>query len=237
MMKALVIGNHEDEVRLLSVLASVVGFDVSTAPAVDNGATLSLLRHVPDAIVLATRDEEALREVQAVRNLTTTPMMVIASHLRDDLHAALLDAGADLGVRRPYAARLLASQMRALARRGVASGSMLFLLPHELILDPRMRSIRVGDGPPQQLSQLEFRLLEVLLTQRGQAVSSEELVEKVWNFGPEEGTDLVRKLVNRLRSKIEPDPSNPEYVITIPGSGYALREPGLEWNLGDGLTS
>lgn len=233
-MKALIIGSHPDEVQLLAILARVVGFDVAEAAAVNNDAVVDLLHRAPDAIVLATRDEEALSEVLAVRNLTATPLMVITSLLRDDLHIALLDAGADLGVRRPYALRLLLSQMRALARRGAVTGSTLFLGPHQLVLDPRMRSIRIGSGPPQRLSQLEFRLLEVLLTQRGHPVSSEELVEKVWNFGPGEGTDPVRKLVNRLRSKIEPDPSNPEYIVTVPGAGYALREPGLEWNLGDG---
>jgi two-component system KDP operon response regulator KdpE len=70
------------------------------------------------------------------------------------------------------------------------------------------------------LTQLEFRLLYALMTHPGRIIPSENLVEYVWGYGGGGDASLVRGLVSRLRSKIEPDPSNPKYIVTEAGIGY-----------------
>jgi DNA-binding response OmpR family regulator len=70
------------------------------------------------------------------------------------------------------------------------------------------------------LTQLEFRLLYVLLTNAGRIHSAESLVEQVWGYNGEGNRELVRGLVQRLRGKVENDPRNPKYILTEPGVGY-----------------
>lgn len=232
-MKALIVSSDQEETRLLSLIADWIGFDVFSAARLEEAMAQEMLT-LSNLIALSTDNGRGLIEVRKIRAETLAPLLVMASGMTDELHAAVLDAGADLGVGRPYQPRLLASQMRALARRGIPVSPAPFPLPEEIEVDRSLRTARIGNGPAHQLSPLEFRLLEVLLAQRGQPVPTEAIIVQVWNYGPEESTDLVRKLVNRLRTKIEPDPSNPEYVINVPGAGYTLRESGVEWHLNQG---
>jgi OmpR family response regulator RpaB len=75
-----------------------------------------------------------------------------------------------------------------------------------------------------RLSSIEYRLLACLAKRAGQTVSYAEIMEDVWGWDPELETLLrVKNCVNRLRKKIERDAHNPEYIITLPGQGYRLR--------------
>ncbi len=229
-MRTLILSNDTEEATLLSLIADWIGCEVVAVPGMQEAMAQHLLA-LSDVIVLVTGNNTALREVRRIRRETQAPLLVVTTGLSDELHTALLDAGADLGVSRPYQPVLFTAQMRALVRRAAHASPIPYPIPDELELDRRLRTARIGDGQVHQLSPLEFRLLEVLLAQRGQPVPAETIITQVWNYSSEEGTDLVRKLVNRLRAKIEPDPSNPEYVITVPGAGYTVRESGVEWYL------
>jgi DNA-binding response OmpR family regulator len=105
-----------------------------------------------------------------------------------------------------------------------SGGVPAFCLPSldlgSIALDPSTRSVTLGDRPTVRLTQLEFRLLYTLMTHRGQVIPWEVIVERVWGYSGGGSRELVRGLVSRLRSKIEPDPSTPGFVHTIPGVGY-----------------
>ena len=87
------------------------------------------------------------------------------------------------------------------------------------MIDPSTRTIQV-DEETKRLTQLEFRLLFTLMTHAGRVLPAETLVEYVWGYSGEGNRGLVRGLVQRLRSKVEPDPANPKYILTEPGLGY-----------------
>jgi DNA-binding response OmpR family regulator len=70
------------------------------------------------------------------------------------------------------------------------------------------------------LTHLEFRLLYTLMTHAGQVIPTERIVENVWGYDGEGNRELVRGLVQRLRSKVEPDPRQPVYILTEAGIGY-----------------
>jgi DNA-binding response OmpR family regulator len=91
---------------------------------------------------------------------------------------------------------------------------------HEIALDPTTRSVRLADAVPRRLTQLEFRLLYLLMTHRGQVLPTDLIVERVWGYSGEGDRDLVRGLISRLRKKIEADPDSPVYIQTVPGIGY-----------------
>jgi len=229
-LKVLVVSSIPEESALLSVIAQWIGCDVVSAAGVQEASERQVLA-LADVIALVSSSEEALGAVRRIRRETLAPLLVTSPHLSDALHTAVLDSGADLAIQRPCQPTVLTAQLRALVRRATQMSPLPYAIAEELELDSRSRTARIGDGYPRQLSPLEFRLLEVLLAQRGQPVAPETIVMQVWNYRPEDGTDLVRKLINRLRAKIEPDPSQPEYVITVPGAGYSVRDGVVEWHL------
>jgi DNA-binding response OmpR family regulator len=119
---------------------------------------------------------------------------------------------------------LLIAQVRALMRR--AGGVRLFSLPSlslaGLTLDPASRSVQLEGRPPRRLTHLEFRLLYTLMIHRGQVLTPETIVEQVWGFEGKGDKELVRGLVRRLRTKVEPEPGVPRYILTSPGVGYSF---------------
>jgi DNA-binding response OmpR family regulator len=161
-----------------------------------------------------------------IRAETTVPVIVIANQVDEDVHFSLLEAGADLVVPRPFSARLLIAQAQALLRRAgnVPLARLLALNVADLTLDPSTRTVQVPDQPARRLTHLEFRLLYALMIHRDQVLPTETIVEQVWGYSGQGDKDLVRGLIRRLRTKVEPDPSNPRYILTVPGLGYSFSQ-------------
>jgi DNA-binding response OmpR family regulator len=101
--------------------------------------------------------------------------------------------------------------------------SLPILSQSGVMVDPSNRTIQVENRAEERLTQLEFRLLFTLMTHAGRVIPTETLVEHVWGFSGEGNRGLVRGLVQRLRSKVEPDPAKPKYIITEPGLGYRFN--------------
>jgi two-component system response regulator RpaA len=151
-------------------------------------------------------------------------MILILDPIPETIHVAMLDSGIDLILFRPVSPRLLRAQIKALMRR--VSGMPLTILPTLSVgpvnLDPSTRAVEVAGCDPRRLTHLEFRLLYTLMMHEGQIMSVDQLVERVWGYSGDKDHDLTRNLVRRLRSKLEPDPKNPQYLITAPGLGYVF---------------
>jgi DNA-binding response OmpR family regulator len=167
---------------------------------------------------------DPVADVRRIRAETEVPVVVVVDEAREELHYDLLQSGADLVVSRPYSARLLIAQVRALLRRAgnVPLSSLPTLSLAGLTLDPAARTVQVAKQAPRRLTHLEFRLLYTLMTHQGQILSPELIVERVWGYTGQGDKELVRGLVSRLRAKVEPEPRVPRYIITAPGIGYAF---------------
>ena len=152
------------------------------------------------------------------------PMVVITDPLTEDAEIALIEAGVDLIATRPYGYRLLMTRIKAILRRtaGVPFHGLPALTRGPLVLDPNHRTVKVGEGEVKKLTQLEFRLFYVLLTHAGHIIPTDNIVEHVWGYSGDGNRDLVRGLVQRLRSKVETDKGNPKYIMTEKGIGYYL---------------
>lgn len=96
-----------------------------------------------------------------------------------------------------------------------------------LILDATTRTIEVEERPSQRLTHLEFRLLYTLMVNRGQVLPPETIVERVWGYSGRGGAIWCGELISRLRAKVEVAPSNPQYILTVPGVGYSFRDEAL----------
>jgi DNA-binding response OmpR family regulator len=141
-------------------------------------------------------------------------MLTASRSLRDRVEG--LDLGADDYLGKPFAFDELVARLRALARRS-AQARPPVLRRAGIELDPAARSA-TRDGADLQLTNKEFGVLEVLLAAEGQVVSSEELLEKVWDENTDPFSNVVRVTMMTLRRKLgEPPP-----IETVTGAGYRL---------------
>jgi DNA-binding response OmpR family regulator len=219
----MLIAHNADERAVLSLVLQRAGLAVTSAHDLER-AMKSWLDRPADLILLALSGDP-LTHVRRVRAETEAPVITLVDGVAEDLHYQLLEAGADLVLSRPYSARLLVAQARALVRR--AGGVPLFSLPtlsqSGLTLDAAARTAQIAGRRPRRLTHLEFRLLYTLMSHRGQILPTEVIVERVWGYSGRGDRDLVRGLVSRLRAKVEPEPRNPSYILTIPGVGYSFN--------------
>ncbi len=220
-MQAIVIAADPDEKDTLTYVLRKAGLAV--ASSADLKRVLGKWSDHPADLILVALEPEAepLQAVETVRNTTQTSLILIAERLPEHTLCRLLQSGADLVLERPVSPQLLAAQVQALLRR--AGGIPSFMLPslelEQIRLDPSTRAVTVS-GQERRLTQLEFRLLYVLMTHRGQVIPTEALVERVWGYAGEGNRDLVRGLVSRLRAKIGDSPDQPGLIETLTGVGY-----------------
>lgn len=223
-MFALLLAKDPDERAVLTLVLQRAGLAVT--PVGDFEKTIQTWAERPvDLILLALQSADPLVQVQRIRRETDVPLVVLIDQTGEDVHCTLLEAGADLVIARPFSARVLIAQIRALLRR---AGSMpLFSLPTlslaGLTLDPTTRTVEVAGQPSRRLTHLEFRLLYILMTHKGQVLPAETIVERVWGYTGRGDRALLRGLISRLRAKVEPDPRSPRYILTVPGIGYSFN--------------
>lgn len=222
-MLALVLCDEADETALLGLTAQRAGATVQSSPRLEHALQI-LQRQQVDLVIVALRSGALVDTARRVRRDVTIPLAVISASRDEDTLCRVYEAGADVVLTRPYSARLLIYQLRALMRR--TAGTTLAPLPSlragDLQLVPATRTAVVGTQEPRRLTPLEFRLLYTLVTHPGQTIPTETLIERVWGYEGEGSVELVHGLVSRLRAKIESNPREPAIILTVPGVGYVL---------------
>lgn len=160
---------------------------------------------------------------RAIRRVSDVPIVMVTA--RADTHdvVAGLEAGADDYLTKPFAPKELSARIRALLRRArSADPSAPQMVFGDLEIIPEEGVVRLA-STDVHLTKTEFRLLVELATNPGRVLSREVLLERVWGYGYFGDGRLVDVHIRRLRTKIEPDPANPRYVVTIRGLGYKLQ--------------
>lgn len=224
-MYALLVAEDADDIAVFSLALQRAGLAVTTAKDLDRA--MQNWSHRPaDVILLVLPDRPPVEQVQQVRGETLVPLILVLDVLDDRLHCELLKRGADLIVEPTFSPRLLIAQIGTLLRRAgtVPSFSLPTMSVAGLTLNPATRTVDVIDKPTQRLTHLEFRLLYTLMIHRGQIIPTDTLVERVWGYTGQGDRDLVRGLVSRVRSKVEADGREPQYILTVPGIGYSFKK-------------
>jgi DNA-binding response OmpR family regulator len=213
-----------DESAVLTLVLQRVGCSVRAAKTMDDLNRIWSDQPI-DLVLLVGPTPSLGMEVRQIRAQAAAPIVVVTEKLGETDQIGLYEDGVDLAVSRPYSARLLIAQLRALLRR--SAGTRIFSLPEltqgAVSLDPTARTVQVDGDEPQRLTQLEFRLMYTLMLSPGHVIPSEQLVEHVWGYTGEGDRTLVRGLVKRLRGKVEADPGQPRHILTEPGVGYLFR--------------
>jgi two-component system alkaline phosphatase synthesis response regulator PhoP len=158
-----------------------------------------------------------------------TPAMFLTAHDAVDDKVAGFQAGADDYLAKPFSPRELEVRVEVLLRRAGKWSAKPEdekkdrIEVGELVIDKRRHEVTVG-GNRVELTPLEFHILERLASEPGRAWSRNDLLDEVWSTEYEGYQRNVDPHINRLRRKIEPDPKNPSYVLTVRGVGYKLNE-------------
>jgi two-component system KDP operon response regulator KdpE len=163
---------------------------------------------------------ETCREI---RRASTVPviMLTVRNSERDKVQA--FDAGADDYIVKPFGAEELTARIRATLRRAGSEDCSNFISPN-LQIDFERRTV-AAKGRTLRLTPKEFDLLRQLVTNEGKTLTHRWLLQTVW--GPDYGEEMesLRVLVNQLRSKVEPNPRKPRYILTEPWVGYRFENP------------
>jgi DNA-binding response OmpR family regulator len=152
--------------------------------------------------------------------------MLTALGSTDDLVKGF-ELGADDYITKPFTFKEVQARVHAILRRMqwvVEKKAPVLLINGRVSVNTDAQEVRV-DHAPLHLTPIEFRLLFTLMSNAGKAMNRSELFETVWGYDFIGGTNLVEVTIRRLREKIEPDPSQPTYILTVRGTGYKFRSP------------
>ncbi len=155
-----------------------------------------------------------------------TPALFLTAHDALDDKVAGFEAGADDYLAKPFSPRELEYRVEALLRRSTEvpqSNDGMRIQVGDLVIDKRRHEVS-RQGQRIDLTPLEFQILELLASEPGRAWSRNALLDKVWSTDYEGYQRNIDPHINRLRKKLEVDPKNPNYVLTVRGVGYKLNE-------------
>jgi DNA-binding response OmpR family regulator len=228
-MKILVVDDDSDLRNLIAYALRHAGYLV--VEAADGPAALAAFSSEQPALVILDVNLprlsgfEVCKQIrQALRGAETPVMMLTVRNSEEDLVQGL-DLGADDYLTKPFSPRTLLARVRALLRRaGVEKPAPL--VAGDLALDLEVQTVAVAGAAAVRLTNLEFRLLHLLVANAGHTLPAERLLSHVWGNRGAGDRQLLKQLVHRLRQKIETDASVPRYLVTASGIGYALYPSG-----------
>jgi two-component system KDP operon response regulator KdpE len=223
-LKVLVVEDDREIRALMQSSLGVEGFEVRTAVTLSEAS--ALWRHdPPDVIVLdlGLPDGDGSALVHEVRRESALPIIVVSARHQEAQKIALLDAGADDYLGKPFSVGELLARIRvALRHRGTTLAPAVTVHQLEgLRVDLDTRTVE-RDGQALHLTPTEFKLLARLVRSAGRVVTHRQLLADVW--GPEftDHTHYLRLYMGQLRAKIEPVPAEPRHLLTETGVGYRL---------------
>src|SRR3954451_13028645 len=225
MTRVLVVEDEESFSDALSYMLRREGYEVEVAPTGSealstferSGADLVLL----DLMLPGLSGTEVCRELRARSHV---PIIMVTARDSEIDKVVGLELGADDYVTKPFSSRELVARIRAVLRRGAE--------PEELVtgiveagpvrMDVERHVVSV-DGAHVSLPLKEFDLLELLLRNAGRVLTRGQLIDRVWGADYVGDTKTLDVHVKRLRAKLEPDPANPRYLVTVRGLGYKFE--------------
>lgn len=212
----------DDDVALAEMIGIVLEAEGFTVSSVYDGAeALDEFRaEAPDLVLLDLMlpHVDGIEIARRIRRESDVPIVMLTARSDTADVVAGLEAGADDYVPKPFKPKELVARVRARLRRHDEIGDERLVLG-EISIDVPAHVVRRGEEEVS-LTPLEFDLLVALGRSPWKVFTREELLEKVWGYRHAADTRLVNVHVQRLRSKIERDPENPEVVVTVRGVGY-----------------
>jgi DNA-binding response OmpR family regulator len=219
----------DDEPKIVKTVQAYLesaGFQVVTAG--DGQLALTVFRHEKPALVildLGLPKLDGLDVARALRRESNVPIIMLTARVDEADKLIGLELGADDYVTKPFSPRELVARVRAVLRRagGEREQAPPPITAGDVYIDQERRQVTVG-GRAVELTPTEFDLLVVLARHPGRVFTRIELLDRVQGYAFEGYERTVDAHVKNLRQKIEPDPKNPQYILTVFRVGYRFSE-------------
>jgi two-component system KDP operon response regulator KdpE len=223
-LRILVVDDEKSIRSFLKTSLLAYGYDVFEAAKGKEALIESVSVH-PDVIILdlGLPDMDGREVIVKIRKRTKTPIIILS--VRDDPREkiAALDAGADDYLTKPFSVGELLARLKAVMRRLLPLEENQILRTGKLMVDITSRRVTV-EGKQIDLSPTEYDTLKLLFFNSGKVLTHKQILREIWDKTEDyEGIlHLLRVTMSNLRSKIEPNPNRPAYILTEPGVGYRL---------------
>lgn len=228
-MRILVVDDEPDVLRSISLSLKLQEPLWEVIAVTDGEEAISLVeKAVPDLVLLDVLmpGMDGISVLKRIRSFSDVPVILVTVRDEEVDKVLGLNAGADDYITKPFGNLELMARIKAVLRRAYG-GQMSYEEPFtcgELKIDYSSKKVIVR-GKEVFLTLTEYRILELLARNAGRILSKETILSKVWGWECDRDVDYVKVYISRLRSKIEKEPSHPEYIITERGMGYMLRKP------------
>jgi two-component system KDP operon response regulator KdpE len=218
--RVLVVDDESQIRRALATNLKARGYDIEMA-ATGEEALAKAGDQPPDVVILdiGLPGIDGVSVVRALRNWSSSPIIMLSVRESEADKVAALDAGADDYVTKPFGMDELLARLRAALRRSTPADEQPVVTTEHFTVDLMTTTVRGEDGNVH-LTPTEWRLLEVLVRNEGRLVGQRQILQSVWGPEYETETNYLRVYLAALRRKLEPNPSQPRYFITEAGVGY-----------------
>ena len=215
----MVVDDDQDLAEMLGIVLTGDGYQVDLVNRGDEVMSAFALQN-PDLVLLDVMlpGIDGVEVCKLIRTVSMVPIVMLTAKGDTQDVVSGLEAGADDYMVKPFnSSELLARLKVRLRRTGVETSTGLSI--GNIKIDQIAHSI-IRNGQNIPLTRLEFDLLVALAKEPGRVFSREALLSEVWGYRPATDTRLVNVHIQRLRSKVERDPENPEIILTVRGVGY-----------------
>jgi len=227
-MRILVVDDDPPSVKMTAFLLREEGYEVITA---DNGrAALEMVQsQSPDLVIMDVMMPhiDGLEVTRRIRQTMDVPIIILSAKGETADKVTGLEVGADDYLAKPFEPSELLARVKAVLRRSELYnfGDMQSRVTvGDLHLDPVANKVIRDDGSEIELTPIEFRLLHVLMRNAGRVLSHDYLLSNAWGYDYEGYSNQIAVYIRRLRTKIERDPANPDYLQTVRGIGYKFEK-------------
>ncbi len=223
-MSTVLVVDDEPMVReVLSQYLSADGFTIVEAGDGD-AAVEAVTEHGPDLVLLDLMlpKRNGLDVLSFIRSTSQLPVILLTARGEEADRVRGLEAGADDYVVKPFSAREVVARVRSVLRRSAEASSESAMISEfgDIVVDPSRWTV-TKNGETVDLPRKEFELLNCFLAHPGEALTREDLLQKVWSSSTEwQDPSTVTVHVRRLRGRLETDPSKPKHLVTVFGVGY-----------------
>lgn len=234
--KIMVIDDQPEILELISFTLEKEGYEV--IPVEDAEKALEELKDrdvdmfLVDIMLPGMDGFDFVRNIRSQEKYKLTPVIFLSAKGEEFDKVLGLELGADDYITKPFSIRELLSRIKAVFRRLQMSAQVKEEKPKRIVakdleIDVDKYEVKIK-GKKVNLTPLEFDLLRFLAENEGKVFSRNVLLDKLWGYDYFGDTRTVDVHIRRLRTKIEEDPSNPKYIVTVRGKGYKFRDPGKE---------
>lgn len=226
--KILIIEDEEAIVRVISTILTTNNYGVIVAKTGEQAIMLTAC-HCPDVILLdlGLPDMDGIEVIKKVREHGNSPILVVSARDQENEKVRALDMGADDYITKPFGASELLARIRTALRHAASSISKGKTENSYSVagfkIDFDKHSVTV-EGREVHLTQIEFKIVELLARQPGRVLTYDYIMEHIW--GPYNNGDnkILRVNMANIRRKVEKNPGEPMYIFTEVGIGYRMAE-------------